>query len=423
MRISPYVTPGSLRAVYTREHAVHEVRLDRGAARWVDVDLTHLTRPAGPGAFYEVHGCMAGGMPRVFYIETDNGHVHELRLDNGGWQDTDLCQQSGAPAAVPVLGVMAYDSPDAVRVLYAAAEDWPPVRARGPLHELRLPLDPTSRWEHATITPGSMRTESAPWGYADSAGVLRVVFVVGHDVHELVLPRLTDASWGEANLTSLGGGQPVREFFEISDHVDPKPPPPPGITATVTDPRLDPSDPRFDPNEFAKHAHPQRASFTPMGPGGPRFGMSRPHAFEAAGTRRVVYTGDDHHVHELHLGPQGWFDTDLTKRANAPLIDGNPFGYEAQGAVRVVYRDWDDHVHELFLTPGSDWRDADLREASMNGAPFARRSPVGYNDGAGSDPSSGRARVVFMDPHAGVHELVFPSTHPRGTGWLHALMY
>jgi len=54
------------------------------------------------------------------------------------------------------------------------------------------------------------------------------------------------------------------------------------------------------------------------------------------GTARVVYRGTDNHVHELHLGAQGWADADLTVLSSSsatmvsledgPLTSGHPLG-------------------------------------------------------------------------------------------------
>ncbi len=87
---------------------------------------------------------------------------------------------------------------------------------------------------------------------------------------------------------------------------------------------------------------------------------------------RVIYRGHDDHIHELFLLPGGvWTHADLSAMTGAPGADrdalgyfnATPFGYftPADQAARVIYRGNDEHVHELFLLPGGVWTYADLQ--------------------------------------------------------------
>ena len=60
---------------------------------------------------------------------------------------------------------------------------------------------------------------------------------------------------------------------------------------------------------------------------------------------RVVYRGQDNHIHEIHL-TDTWHKYDLTAATGAPAAAGDPMGYFAQ-VPRVVYRGQDGHVYEL----------------------------------------------------------------------------
>jgi microsomal dipeptidase-like Zn-dependent dipeptidase len=81
-------------------------------------------------------------------------------------------------------------------------------------------------------------------------------------------------------------------------------------------------------------------------------GSTRPHLDNPMGygadTARVVYRGQDGHVHELALDKDHWNHWNMTAGLGAPPASGDPMGYGADTA-RVVYRGQDGHVHELSL--------------------------------------------------------------------------
>ncbi len=87
---------------------------------------------------------------------------------------------------------------------------------------------------------------------------------------------------------------------------------------------------------------------------------------------RVVYRGQDSHIHELRL-QGGWLQADLTAicAGNAVAVPaaGNPHAYVTPDSIpRVVYRGKDGHIHELRLQ-GSGWIHADLSAIVVNRAP------------------------------------------------------
>ncbi len=94
---------------------------------------------------------------------------------------------------------------------------------------------------------------------------------------------------------------------------------------------------------------------------------------------RVVYRGGEGHIHELWLPPNGeWHLGDLTELTGAPPAAGDPAGYvtEVDGTARVVYRGDEGHIHELWLPPKKGWRVGDLTE--LTGAPPAAGDPASY---------------------------------------------
>jgi hypothetical protein len=63
---------------------------------------------------------------------------------------------------------------------------------------------------------------------------------------------------------------------------------------------------------------------------------------------RVVYRGQDNHIHEIAIYPESgsWGHFDMTAATGAPPAIGEPKGY--LGVVpRVVYRGLGQHVHEI----------------------------------------------------------------------------
>src|SRR5437588_2954851 len=128
------------------------------------------------------------------------------------------------------------------------------------------------------------------------------------------------------------------------------------------------------------------------------------YSFRAAGTKHIVYSGRDGHLHELSAGVTGlWKYTDLTQATGAPLAD-NPllaaYAWEAGKTKQVVYVSGDGHIHELVSGLDGAWRHTDLTSAS--GAPLAGEAALaGYAWEAG-----GTKQVVYTGADGDVYELV-----------------
>jgi hypothetical protein len=129
-------------------------------------------------------------------------------------------------------------------------------------------------------------------------------------------------------------------------------------------------------------------------------------------TARVVYRGQDDHVHELYyLTASGWGYADLSALTRAPAVSGNPHGYlnPNDGIARVVHRGADSHIHELAYSTGNGWAHADL--AQLTGTTPAAGDPCGY-----VTPFDSVARVVYRSADGHVHELFYSPP----VGWGHA---
>jgi hypothetical protein len=287
---------------------------------------------------------------RVNSIDTSSGvasitigptgvDIHELRLQGGSWVDANLSAiVSDNPPAVPAVDdAFAYVTPDGVpRVVYRGQDNH--------IHELRL----QGSWIQSDLSaivsnsPPAVPAAGAPFAYVTPDGVPRVVYR-GQDnhIHELRL----QGSWIQTDLSAI-----------VSDR-------PPAVSAAG------------DPFAYV----------TPDG------------------VPRVVYRGQDNDIHELRL--QGkWIQTDLSAIvSNSPPAvpaAGDAFAYVTPDRVpRVVYRGQDNHIHELRLQ--GSWIQADLSATVTNrppafsaaGDPFAYVTPDGV------------PRVVYRGQENDIHEL------------------
>jgi hypothetical protein len=294
----------------------------------------------------KISGCVTDGVYRVVY-KGYYDHVHELHLDpNPGstWADNDLTDLASGPQ-VSTGGVFAYaDKKDVCRLVYAALDMH--------VHELRL--EPGGTWIDSDLTSiggGAMVSAGgSPYAYLSpdpdslTDDICRVVYwATDTHVHELRLEP--GATWVDADLTSIGGGVGV-------------------------------------------------------GASGDPWGYRTPD-----GVCRVVYTGVDRHVHELHLDPTSgstWADADLSSAAGGPLVmvGCSPFAYVTPDAYRVTYAGIDQNVHELRLQSGA-WMDANLG-GSADGNVWGYLAPKDVY------------RVVYPSSDGNIHELHLDS----GGSWI-----
>jgi len=139
------------------------------------------------------------------------------------------------------------------------------------------------------------------------------------------------------------------------------------------------------------------------------------YAWKANGTKQVVYTGSDSHIHELMVGVMGmWAHSDLTQLTGAPPAEGSAlagYAWETGGSKQVVYVGSDRHIYELASSSGGTWSHTDLTR--LTGAPEASNELViGYEWTA-----QFAKQVVYLDtrenPH--IHELMLK----HGGSWHH----
>jgi YD repeat-containing protein len=217
--LAAFTTPdGVTRVVYVGwGRRIHEIRLD--GEGWAHADLSAIVRnqpPAPPATGIPAAQVTSDGVARVFYRGRDDGHVHEIRLDNEGWAHADLSAivRNGAPAPTASRdSPAACVTPDGVaRVFYSR-------RDGGQVHEIRLEPD---GWAHADLSAIVRNDPPAPAAAGGLAalvtrdGVARV-FYRGRDDGRIREVRLDGEGWAQADLMPL-----VRN-----------PPPPPPATGAV----------------------------------------------------------------------------------------------------------------------------------------------------------------------------------------------
>ncbi len=362
-----------------------------------------LIMPSAPNTQSNPFGYVTPGdnTARVVYVGVKS-HIHELRLPpgpNSAWFDTDLSSIAQGPTtAVGDPRAYVISSDNVPRVIYVADNH---------IHELRLPPGGKSPWVDADLSAigqSSVGAQGGPFGYVtQSDGTARVVYL-GTNLHIHELHLSPGAGWADADLSALGHS-PTTSASNPSAYVTPD------NTARVVYRGADGHVHELRLSPGAGWADADLSSIAKSGfiAAGVPFGYVTPD-----GTARVVYDGwvdptPPFHVHELRLAPGGkspWFDADLTsigKSATKPAE--NPFAYVTPGdnTARVVYVGQDSHVHELHLPPGgkSPWTDADLSSIGK-----ALTNAVG--DTQAYVTSDNVPRVVYQGADHHIHELRLP---------------
>lgn len=128
------------------------------------------------------------------------------------------------------------------------------------------------------------------------------------------------------------------------------------------------------------------------------------YSLRAAGTKHIVYSGRDGHLHELSAGVTGmWQYTDLTQLLGVPLAENAllaAYAWEAGKTKQVVYVSGDGHVHELMCGMDGTWKHTDLVAAT--GAPLAGAEALT----AYAWETGGTKQVVYSGNDGDVYELV-----------------
>jgi hypothetical protein len=126
--------------------------------------------------------------------------------------------------------------------------------------------------------------------------------------------------------------------------------------------------------------------------------------WQAAGTKQLVYTGRDGHLHELSAGITGpWKYTDLTQVSGAPLAENSllaAYAWEGGKTKQVVFVSGDGHISELASGLDGAWKLTDLTTAA--GAPVAGNAALA----AYAWETGGTKQVVYTGLNGDVYELL-----------------
>ena len=344
---------------------------------WRHGDLTELTgapEAAGDPAAYLTD---FDGTARVVYRGEDE-RIHELSLPRTGppWELADLTELTGAPEAAGDPAAYLTDFDDTARVVYRGADEH--------IHELWLRPSEDSNWRHGDLTELTGAPEAAgdPAAYLTHIdGTARVVYR-GEDehIHELWYPAST-RQWGLGDLTELTGapeaaGDPAAYLTDFDG------------TARVV---YRGEDERIHELSLPRTGPPwELADLTELTGAPEAAGDPAAYLTDFDDTARVVYRGADEHIHELWLRPSedsNWRHGDLTELTGAPEAAGDPAAYltDFDDTARVVYRGEDEHIHELWYPASTrQWGLGDLTQLARDSAavgqivPHATGHPVAH---------------------------------------------
>jgi hypothetical protein len=327
---------------------IHELGLQTGV--WQDTDLTiAASAPANaagsPTSFLEP----TGPTYQVFYRGSDS-HIHELQGNSGVWQHTDLTTASGAPAN-PVANLASFFDPtsSAYQVFYRGSDSH--------IHQLQ---GNSGVWQHTDLTTasGALAVPAGPLigapanpvgnltGFFEPTGSAYHVFYPGTDyhIHEL---QGRGGVWQHKDPTAAAGARaiPVANLTGFFDPIGPV------LHVVYSAGRI--YELMWGNGEW------RYADLTTLA-GALANATGNPTGFSDATGRveHVFYCGSNSHIHKLQRNPNGvWQHTDPTTAAGAPAnATGNPTSFLIRVESvflsiqyqYVFYRGSDGHIYALW---------------------------------------------------------------------------
>lgn len=229
-------------------------------------------------------------------------------------------------------------------------------------------------------------------------GTTHVVYESGNNhIHEMVIG--SDETWRDVDITRVAGG-PELEGAMMTGYAWPA-----GSTQQIA--YVSPMSNDGHIHELVMlRDHPWSYADLMVQPTGapPADGFALVgYALKTGGSKQVVYTAPDGHIHELAAEVIGmWKHTNLTQVAGAPLAEGAmlaAFAWEAKKARQVVYIGGDGHIHELMTQERQPWRHTDLTMVTK--APLADGTTLA----AYAWETGGTKQVIYTDNYGNIHEL------------------
>lgn len=326
-------------------------------------------------------------MKQVACISGD-GHIHEMVTgQKGRWSDADVSELAGVPALALEMAIMtgyAWSAGLTRQIAYVS-----PVDGNGHIHELVMRQGGT--WSYADLMDQLPTAPTADGvaltGYDWKANGTKHLLYTGSDSHIHELMAGAAGRWVHSDLTHLTGA-PLAEGSALAGYAWEA-----GGTRQVMYGSGDGHIHELTAGKSGNWSHSDLTHLTGAPPAeGPALAG---YVWVAGGSRQVVYMGSDRHIYELVADGSGaWTYGDLMRLTGAPLAEGSAlagYAWETGGSKQVVYVGSDRHIYELSYSAGSTWSHSDLTH--LMGAPDASDELV-----VGYEWTSQFARqVVYLD--------------------------
>ena len=339
----------------------------------------------------------------VFSISAD-GHIHEY-YGTSSWQDNDLSNLTGAPAAAVGSGLAAtvYSYDQSQHVDYITPD--------GHVHELAW--QPNGQWRESDLSsitgasPATPGTSLATYVYppdASSASMRHVDYIStdGH-IHDLLCP--SDNNWQNQDLSSMtgaptasvGSGLDGYAFaYDNSQHVN----------YTTSDGHIHEI---FWNGLWHTSDLSSQVGTSPAMRGSTLAAYAYPNTTASNAMMHVQFISQDGHVHELLWTTDAvWHDNDLSTITGAPTAASgaalDAYVLDYNNTQHVNYTTSDGHIHELFTN--GVWHHMDLTSIAGGTGAAVGSGLDGYSypDDTSSDAEM---HVNFIGSDGHVHELLW----------------
>ena len=339
--------------------------------------------------------------------ETGDNHIHEMvRAQKGSWRDSDITRVAGGPELEDaLLAGSVWSAGHTQQIAYAGS-----MNADGHIYELVMYQD--HPWSVEDIM-------QQPIGAAPADGFSLVAFdwktggtkhlvYTGRDGHLHELSAAIRGLWDYSDLTQTTGAPLVADATPLAAYAWET-----GKSQHVVYISEDGHLHELTSGLDGQWSHTDLMAVTGAPPAGTN--VLAAYAWEAAGMRQVVYTGEDGTIYELVSGQQGaWSFVDITSQTGAPLASGSAlaaYAWETGNAKQIVYVAGNRHIYELQMPLQGAWEYTDLTEY-LN-VPEASQDVIAAHEWT---PEFAK-HVVYIDTleNPRIHSLLFE----HGEQWQH----